>query len=300
MLGSNISPEDERRAIKIGAAGGLFVFLVAWATTGAGFLGGLLIGILAMVAIFFGMLFWGRRWLKTVGDLGVPGVSGGLYGTATSGGAEPLRRDAEPTPEAATEARPDRAPDPVSTSQGSKTSAAAEVRSTPRAVIGSASEEASDEAGAHVAASEPEVAPREAAQSASGKPRTDAAAPEAAPAPAATGGEAGADSKGDASAKAPERLDGPREGGGDDLLRIKGIGPKLKSILHDEGIYHLDQIAGWTPAEVAWVDEHIEAFRGRASRDDWVGQARLLVAEDDASGETTGVDNSSEPGEAKD
>ncbi|WP_116084025.1 hypothetical protein [Tropicimonas sp. IMCC34011] len=297
MLGSNISPEDERRAIRIGAAGGLFVFLVAWATTGAGFLGGLLIGIFAMVAIFFGMLLWGRRWLKTVGDLGVPGVSGGLYGTATSGGAEPLRRDAEATPEAAAEARPERTPEPVSTSQGSNTSAAAEVRSTPRAVIGSASEEASDEAGAHVEASELEVAQSQAAEPASNKPHSEPVAPEPAPAPAGT--EGGAGSSADASPKAPERLDGPREGGGDDLLRIKGIGPKLKSILHDEGIYHLDQIAGWTPAEVAWVDEHIEAFRGRASRDDWVGQARRLVAEDDASGETTGVDKRAEPGEAE-
>jgi NADH-quinone oxidoreductase subunit E len=43
------------------------------------------------------------------------------------------------------------------------------------------------------------------------------------------------------------------------------------------GIYHLDQIASWGPAEIAWMDENLEDFRGRVSRDDWVGQARLLA-----------------------
>ncbi len=42
--------------------------------------------------------------------------------------------------------------------------------------------------------------------------------------------------------------------GGDDLKRIKGVGPKLEALLHSLGIYHFDQIAAWGPAEVAWVD----------------------------------------------
>ncbi len=43
-------------------------------------------------------------------------------------------------------------------------------------------------------------------------------------------------------------------------------------------IYHYDQLAGWTDAEIAWVDEHLEGFRGRVTRDDWVAQARILAA----------------------
>ena len=43
------------------------------------------------------------------------------------------------------------------------------------------------------------------------------------------------------------------------------------------GIYHYDQIAAWTADELAWVDENIEGFKGRASRDGWVAQARELA-----------------------
>lgn len=76
----------------------------------------------------------------------------------------------------------------------------------------------------------------------------------------------------------PPRLEAPREGGADDLKKIKGVGPKLESALHAMGIYHIDQIAAWNEAEVAWMDENLVEFRGRVSRDDWVGQARHLAS----------------------
>ena len=74
----------------------------------------------------------------------------------------------------------------------------------------------------------------------------------------------------------PPRLEGPREGGPDDLTRIRGIGPALERMLNEHGIYHFAQIAAWTPAEVAWADENLEDFKGRVTRDNWVGQARSL------------------------
>lgn len=74
----------------------------------------------------------------------------------------------------------------------------------------------------------------------------------------------------------PAGIDGPRDGTPDDLKRIKGVGPKLEELLNSLGYYHLDQIAAWTPVEVDWVDSNLEGFSGRATRDDWVGQARLL------------------------
>ncbi|MBF9061410.1 NADH-quinone oxidoreductase subunit E, partial [Rhodobacterales bacterium HKCCSP123] len=76
----------------------------------------------------------------------------------------------------------------------------------------------------------------------------------------------------------PAALDGPREGGADDLKRIKGIGPKLEKLCNSLGFYHFDQIAAWTADEVAWVDQNLEGFKGRVTRDTWVEQARLLAA----------------------
>ena len=80
----------------------------------------------------------------------------------------------------------------------------------------------------------------------------------------------------------PQALDAPRDGGADDLKRIKGIGPKLEKLCNSLGFYHFDQIAAWTADEVAWVDANLEGFRGRVSRDEWVKQAKLL-----SSGEET-------------
>ncbi|MBN8186203.1 endonuclease [Salipiger thiooxidans] len=76
----------------------------------------------------------------------------------------------------------------------------------------------------------------------------------------------------------PEALSAPRDGGADNLKEIKGVGPKLEEQLHELGIYHFDQIAGWTAAEVAWMDGNLKGFRGRVSRDDWIGQAKILAA----------------------
>lgn len=74
----------------------------------------------------------------------------------------------------------------------------------------------------------------------------------------------------------PMGLTAPR-GTPDDLKRIKGIGPELEKLCHSLGYYHFDQIAGWSAGEIAWVDENLEGFKGRVTRDNWVGQARGLM-----------------------
>ncbi|MDJ0821795.1 MAG: NADH-quinone oxidoreductase subunit NuoE [Paracoccaceae bacterium] len=76
----------------------------------------------------------------------------------------------------------------------------------------------------------------------------------------------------------PAALDGPREGGPDDLTQIKGIGPKLAKLCNQLGFYHFDQIAAWTDEEVAWVDANLEGFKGRVTRDSWVEQAKVLAS----------------------
>ena len=86
--------------------------------------------------------------------------------------------------------------------------------------------------------------------------------------------------QGEPEAVRPAALEAPLSGTPDDLKRIKGIGPKLETLCHRLGFYHFSQIAAWTPEEVGWVDAHLEEFKGRVTRDDWVAQAKVL-AEDD-------------------
>jgi NADH-quinone oxidoreductase subunit E len=76
----------------------------------------------------------------------------------------------------------------------------------------------------------------------------------------------------------PAPLSAARGGKADDLKLIKGIGPKLEILCNNLGFWHFDQIAGWTADEVAWVDQNLEGFKGRVTRDDWVAQARILAA----------------------
>lgn len=75
----------------------------------------------------------------------------------------------------------------------------------------------------------------------------------------------------------PAGLDAARDGKADDLKKIKGVGPKLEKLLNSLGFYHFDQVAAWTDKELAWVDDNLEGFKGRATRDEWVAQARELA-----------------------
>jgi NADH-quinone oxidoreductase subunit E len=107
--------------------------------------------------------------------------------------------------------------------------------------------------------------PADAKSAAKKKPAAQKAEPAAAPA-------AGAE---------PELLDAPKGGVADDLKMIRGVGPGIEKKLHDAGVFHFDQIATWTAAEIAAMDDKL-SFRGRIARDDWVTQAKQL-----ASGEET-------------
>ncbi len=69
---------------------------------------------------------------------------------------------------------------------------------------------------------------------------------------------------------------------GDDLGRIKGVGPKLKALLGSLGVTSYAQIAAWTDEDIARIDAQLGSFAGRASRDNWVEQARLLASGDAA------------------
>jgi predicted flap endonuclease-1-like 5' DNA nuclease len=121
----------------------------------------------------------------------------------------------------------------------------------------------------------PAAAPAPVAAAPAAKPKAKPAAKPAAaatPAPAAKAPAAASD------AGTPTFLSAAREGGPDDLKQIKGVGPKLENTLHEMGIYHFDQIAGWGPKEQAWMDDNLAGFKGRATRDNWVPQAKTLAA----------------------
>lgn len=75
----------------------------------------------------------------------------------------------------------------------------------------------------------------------------------------------------------PQGLTKARNGMPDDLKLIKGVGPKLEALCNKLGFYHFDQIASWTAKEVAWVDDNLEGFKGRVTRENWVQQARDLM-----------------------
>lgn len=65
----------------------------------------------------------------------------------------------------------------------------------------------------------------------------------------------------------------------DDLKKISGVGPKLEGILNELGIYRYQQIADFSPENVAWVNEHLR-FKGRIERENWIAQAKTLAKGD--------------------
>jgi predicted flap endonuclease-1-like 5' DNA nuclease len=67
-------------------------------------------------------------------------------------------------------------------------------------------------------------------------------------------------------------------GAADDLLLIKGIGPKLNEVLNGLGVTRFDQIANWTAGDVDKVDDHLGAFKDRIGQEEWIPQAKLLAA----------------------
>ena len=82
----------------------------------------------------------------------------------------------------------------------------------------------------------------------------------------------------DGPGKKPRTMKAPRKAGADDLKLIKGVGPKMETLLHGLGFFHFDQVSKWSADEVAWVDQNLEGFKGRVSRDSWVDQAKSLAA----------------------
>ncbi len=74
----------------------------------------------------------------------------------------------------------------------------------------------------------------------------------------------------------PKGIPAPRAGQPDKLQRVSGIGPKIERTLHTLGIFHYDQVGGWTEDQVQWIESHLK-FKGRIAREKWLEQAKLLA-----------------------
>lgn len=64
--------------------------------------------------------------------------------------------------------------------------------------------------------------------------------------------------------------------GADDLKKLSGVGPALEKKLVGAGVMTYAQIAAWTDADVAAMDEQL-SFKGRIEREGWIEQAAELA-----------------------
>ena len=78
------------------------------------------------------------------------------------------------------------------------------------------------------------------------------------------------------AAAKPKADDKPAASGGDDLTRIKGLGPKAEAALKAGGVTTIAQIAAWNESEAEAWDDRING-RGRIARDKWVEQAKEIA-----------------------
>jgi predicted flap endonuclease-1-like 5' DNA nuclease len=80
------------------------------------------------------------------------------------------------------------------------------------------------------------------------------------------------------TAERPPGLPAAQGGAPDDFTLIDDISPLQQTTLYSLGIYHFDQIAAWTPANVAWVDRYLR-LQGRIGTEEWLEQAADLARE---------------------
>ncbi len=109
--------------------------------------------------------------------------------------------------------------------------------------------------------------PKEAAPAAQAPEPEPAAPPPVAPAPPA------------------EAAPAPAAAKADNLQLLKGVGPKMATLLGGLGVTSFAQIAAWTDADIAAIDPQLGAFQGRIARDNIVDQAGYL-----AKGDKTGFE----------
>ena len=70
----------------------------------------------------------------------------------------------------------------------------------------------------------------------------------------------------------------------DELTLIRGVGPKIESQLHEDGVFQFKQIAEWNEYN-AWAFNEKLQFKGRIEREEWIPQAQMLMQGSEVSAE---------------
>ncbi len=127
----------------------------------------------------------------------------------------------------------------------------------------------------------PQDEPSPAAKPEATKPESAKVAPGVPPVSTGMGG-AGAATGAAAAVKKVAKAPAAGADTGDDLTRLKGVGPKLAAQLQELGVTSFAQIANWSEADIDRIDAQLGRFKGRIRRDDWVEQAKMLSSGDTA------------------
>ena len=77
--------------------------------------------------------------------------------------------------------------------------------------------------------------------------------------------------------KAVDSKPDDKKSSSDDISLISGVGDVLAGKLAAEGVTSFAQIAAWSAADISDMDEKLD-LKGRAEREDWVEQAKELMA----------------------
>jgi predicted flap endonuclease-1-like 5' DNA nuclease len=253
----------EQRILKIAAISGLIVALLCYVLLNFGFAWACLVGLI--VSLVVAVALWVVR--------GQPGIDSEAAAVMGAAGADaPARTAAALVLDQPVVAQTDSAaevPAAQAAGQGADDAAAIPHAQESDTVAAGVMKPSARLAGQEELASRKGSWKYEGASDVQAQPGADGAL-KAAAQPSADGLTGPADK--------PQMLSAPRGGEADNLKYIKGVGPKLESTLHEIGVFHFDQIAGWTAAEESWMDSNLAGFRGRVSRDNWIAQAKILAA----------------------
>ena len=258
------------------AVAGLLTFVMLLTVGGYTFMPAAFVGAIAFILL--GLLF-GWLFCTPLPSAVDRSATGSTSAAATSGSTAPSAGATASVAAGASAAV-------ASTSTSSASDAAKAAAAKAAAAKAAADKAAADKVAADKAAADKAEANKAAAKkkAAADKKAAKAAADKAAADKAVADAASGEDYDGDGVREGanegtkPATLTAAREGGADDLKRIKGIGPKLEKLCNTMGFFHFDQIAAWTPEEMAWVNANLEGFKGRATRDKWIEQAKLLAS----------------------
>ena len=263
------------------AVAGLLTFVMLLTVGGYTFMPAAFVGAIAFILL--GLLF-GWLFCTPLPSAVDRSATGSTSAAATSGSTAPSAGATASVAAGASAAV-------ASTSTSSASDAAKAAAAKAAAAKAAAAKAAADKAAADKVAADKAAADKAEANKAAAKKKAaadkkaakaaaDKAAADKAVADAASGEDYDGDGvrEGANEGTKPATLTAAREGGADDLKRIKGIGPKLEKLCNTMGFFHFDQIAAWTPEEMAWVNANLEGFKGRATRDKWIEQAKLLAS----------------------